>query len=324
MPDSAAAKQIILHVGLHKTGTTFLQERVFPALPDVRFVHPLHRPRPNDGPIERFVFELLFRNAVCLDFEAHRAAIGAWIEAQPESTILISSEALVGWPFENHCNLSHNAEWLARLFPSAKIWLVVRRQDKWVGSAYAQLIKAGLSTTIERYLNADPSAPGGFGRYNDSIYNGPNLDARDLDWDAFDRHYRSRWGEQAVLTLPFELFTADNEEFLRRFYAFAGIEQGVFPDASERVNERWSPLTTAVAKAVNKVPMPVKKAVRERLGSEWHPARVLEKNLGPLLPGGRVQHLSPELGEALMQLHAEGNAALGERIGVDLTSYGYC
>ena len=31
-------QRIILHVGLHKTGTTFLQDRVFPALEGVRFL----------------------------------------------------------------------------------------------------------------------------------------------------------------------------------------------------------------------------------------------------------------------------------------------
>ena len=34
------AKEVFIHVGLHKTGTSFLQGRVFPTLPGVRFVHP--------------------------------------------------------------------------------------------------------------------------------------------------------------------------------------------------------------------------------------------------------------------------------------------
>jgi hypothetical protein len=314
------SKRIVLHVGLHKTGTTFLQERVFPALPGVRFVHPLHVQRPDDGPIERFMFELFFRNAACIDVEAHRRAIDAWLAEVAEPTVLISSEAIVGWPIENHSNLAVNAEYLARMFPAAKIWLVVRRQDRWVESAYAQLLKAGFSTSIERYLNY---RGGRFDRYNVGLYHGPNVDARDLDWNAFDLHYRARFGDDAVCTLPFELFVADSEDFLRRFYAFAMIEGGPFPDTGERVNERWSPLAAGVAKLVNKVPMPVKRALRDRLGKGWHPSAVISRTLGPLLPGRRSSFLSPELGAKLLHLHHAGNRALGERIGVDLATYGY-
>ncbi|KIG14041.1 hypothetical protein DB30_07308 [Enhygromyxa salina] len=315
-------QQIIIHVGLHKTGTTFLQERVFPALPDVRFVHPLHYAQPSDGPIERFLLELMFRNAACIDVARHRERINAWLAQLHERTVLISSEAIVGWPIENHSNLSINAEYLARVFPTAKIWLVVRRQDRWVESAYAQLLKAGFSTSIERYLNY---RDGRFDRYNVGLYNGPNVDARDLNWDAFDRHYRERFGPDAVLTSPFELFTQDSAAFLRRFYAFAGIDadRSVFPDTRERVNERWSPLTAGVAKLVNKVPMPVKRAIRDRLGSEWHPSAVLARTLPASLLAGRTRALTPALGAALLELHRANNEALGRRIGLDLSAYGY-
>jgi hypothetical protein len=320
----SGAKQIILHVGLHKTGTTFLQERVFPALPGVRFVHPLHYAQPSDGPIERFILELMFRNAACIDVERHRKRIYGWLAQLHEHTVLISSEAIVGWPIENHSNLAVNAEYLARVFPTAKIWLVVRRQDRWVESAYAQLLKAGFSTTIERYLNYRAEGQGGrFDRYNVGLYNGPNVDARDLDWNAFDLHYRARWGRDAVLTLPFELFNEDSAGFLRRFYSFAGVSDGVFPDTSERINERWSPLAAGVAKLVNKVPMPVKRALRDRVGKQWHPSAVLGRTLPDAWLLGRSSALSPELGAALLELHRADNQALGQRIGIDLGAYGY-
>lgn len=313
-------KRIILHVGLHKTATTFLQERVFPALPEVRFVHPLHVQRPDDGPIERFIFEIFFRNGACIDIDAHREAIDAWLETVPEPTVLISSEAIVGWPIENHSNFRVNADLLAEMFPDAKIWLVVRRQDKWVEAAYAQVLRSGFSTTMARYLN---HREGRFGRYNVGLYNGPNVDARDLSWERFDRYYRRRFGEQAVLTLPFELFAKDGEDFLGRFYDFAGLD-GVFPDTSERVNVRWSPAGLGLAKLINRVPMPIKRAVRDRVGKDWHPSELMAKTVDRWLPSqGKRQYLSPALARDLMALHREGNRALGERIGVDLGEFGY-
>jgi len=234
--------------------------------------------------------------------------------------VLCSAEAMRGWPIENPSNLALNAERLARVFPADKVWLVVRRQDRWVESAYAQLHKAGFSTTVERFLN---HRDGCFARYNVGLYHGPNVDARDLDWNAFDLHYRARWGDDAVLTLPFELFTQDSTEFLRRFYRFAGIEAGVFPGTVERVNERWSPVALGVARVVNKVPMSVKRALRDRLGSGWHPASLVSRVLPSSVQHQRSPALSPELAQQLLALHREGNQALGGRSGIDLGAYGY-
>ncbi len=315
-----AGKRIILHVGLHKTATTFLQERVFPNLPGVAFVHPLHRPQPGDGPIERFMLELFFRNAASIDLARHAEEIGEWLAGVDAPTVLISSEAIVGWPIENHSNFAVNADMLHALFPNAQIWLVVRRQDKWVESAYAQLLKAGFSTSIERYLNWDGQS---FDRYNVGLYNGPNVDARDLDWGAFDRWYRRSFGKDAVLTLPFELFADDSAAFLRAFYEFAGIEGGVFPDTSERVNERWSPLASTVARMANKVPMPIKRAIRRRIGNEWHPAAIVSRTIDPLVKQRKRPFLSEEVARALMELHRDNNAVLGRQIGRDLSGWGY-
>jgi hypothetical protein len=317
-------KQIVLHVGLHKTGTTFLQERVFPALPGVRFVHPYHRPRPGDGPIERYLLELFFRNAAGIDVEAHRRRIHAWLAELEEPIVLVSSEAIVGWAVENHSNIALNADFLQRVFPDAKVLLVVRRQDQWAESAYSQLLKAGWTTTMARYLNWDGRE---FGRYNIGLYNGPNVDARDLDWAAFDGFYRRVFGEDRVSTLPFELFREDSRAFLERLYDFAGIEEGVFPDSSQRVNRSWSRLSIGVARVVNAIPMPIKLALRERVDQRWHPSAVLARTvdplLGPLLGGRKAKQMDPDMARALLEVHAAGNRALAERIGIDLGAYGY-
>lgn len=316
-------KRIVLHVGLHKTATSFLQERVFPQLPGVAFVHPLHYPQPSDGPIERFMLEVFFRNAACIDLERHRTAIHAWLAEVEQDTVLISSEAIVGWPIENHSNLANNSELLQSMFPNARVILVVRRQDKWVESAYAQLLKAGFSTSIERYVNWN-SGTGTFDPYNVGLYNGPNVDARDLDWAGFDRHYRGRFGESAVLTLPFELFADDAPAFLNELYAFLGVDAGPQPDTRERVNERWSDVTAGLARLVNKVPMPIKRAIRDRVGNQWHPAALFAKTIDPLLPRRKKSPFLPEpLARALLELHRPDNQALAERIGRDLGAWGY-
>lgn len=319
--------RVVIHVGLHKTATTFLQSRIFPHLAGTTFVHPNHRPQPEDGPVERFVREVFFRNAACVDVAAHRAEIERWMGALQSERLLVSTEALVGLPIENHATLAGNATLLAEVFPGARILLVIRRQDSWAVSAYAQLLRAGLSTSIERYLNWD-GASETFGPFYPSVYNGPNVDAHDLAWERFDAFYRRLFGTEAVLTLPFELFKDAPEEFVGEICAFIGCAEAPRFDPEERVNERWGRLGILVAKAVNRAPMSVKSAIRDRLGKGWHPSEVINRISGGLGLRRGAKATGQELGEPmrsrLMDLHREGNRRLAARLGRDLAKWGYC
>lgn len=313
-------KRVTIHVGLHKTATTFLQERLFPSLRDVRFIHPLHVSRDGDGPIETFVLECFFRNAACIDMEQHARDIGAWLAQVDEPHLLISSEALVGWPTENHGNLRVNADLLHEMFPAAKICLVTRRQDKWADSAISQAFRSGLTTTPERFLNY---RDGEFGRCNIGLYHGPNVDARDLNWEAFDRYYRRVFGEDAVLSLPFERFVHDAPDFLARWFEFFHIDPCELPETDEQINQRWSRRGVTVAKLVNQVPMPIQRVVRDKLGKRWHPSEVMARTVDRWFPSKKNTFLSSELAAKVLALHAESNRVLAERTGEDLAAFGY-
>ena len=310
---------VLIHVGLHKTATTFLQQSFFPGLRGSTFVHATHELPANANPIHRFVRELLFRNPVALDVEAHRRAIETFTDAQPGHTI-VSSEALFGWPFENHVNFLSNADLLAQVLPDAKIWLVLRRQDSWLESAYSQVLKQGLSTTPHAFSNY---RQGEFGDFNWNIYNGPNLDVRDLDWRPYVRHYQRRF-PAGVLVQPFEAFVADAPGFLGRFCEFAGVEPFV-PEAKERVNVAFSPLSAAPARLVNALPLSLKMQFKQWVPRELHPAAILNRVVDPLLARrGRSALMPAELKRAALALHSAANADLAQLIEQDLAAFGYC
>ena len=106
------AMSVVDHVGLHTTATTFPQQSFFTELEGATFVHATHELPRDPTPIHRFIMDLLFRNPATIDIDCHREAIAAFVDAQPGVTI-VSSEALFGWPFENHVNFRPNAELLA-------------------------------------------------------------------------------------------------------------------------------------------------------------------------------------------------------------------
>ena len=306
---------MVVHVGLHKTATTFLQQSFFPALQGATFVHATHVLPPQPTPIHRFVVELLFRNPATLDVDAHREAIGAFVEAQPGVTI-VSSEALFGWPFENHVNFRPNAELLAEVLPGAKIWLVLRRQDSWLESAYSQVLKQGLSTSPEAFTNY---RDGSFGDFNWNIYNGPNLDVRDLDWRPYVRHYQRRFSA-GVLVQPYEAFSDDPTAFLARFCDFAGVPTFV-PEKQGRVNVAYSPVSAMTARVINAIPLTLKRRLKALVPPSAHPAAVLNRTIDPLL---RRRAIMPAaLKGAALSLHRTANADLAAMLELDLARYGY-
>ncbi|MEM6292239.1 MAG: hypothetical protein AAGA54_13270 [Myxococcota bacterium] len=306
---------VVVHVGLHKTATTFLQQSFFPALQGATFVHATHVLPPQPNPIQRFVVELLFRNPATLDVDAHREAIGAFVEAQPGVTI-VSSEALFGWPFENHVNFRPNAELLAEVLPEAKIWLVLRRQDSWLESAYSQVLKQGLSTSPEAFTNY---RDGAFGDFNWNIYNGPNLDVRDLDWGPYVRHYQRRF-PAGVLVQPYEAFSADPAAFLGGFCDFAGVPTFV-PEKQDRVNAAYSPVSAMTARVVNAIPRDLKLKLKAVVPASAHPAAILNRTLDPLLRRRAIMPAS--IKDAALALHRHANAELAAALGIDLAQYGY-
>ena len=104
----AQMRKIFIHVGLPKTGTTFLQEKVFPKM-DVNFIYK----------------ENLVTAKLSLD-----------------KVNLISDEDLSHKIDIFGTNKYEIANRIHRLFPNAKIIVVFREKEKWLKSLYNQYLKS--------------------------------------------------------------------------------------------------------------------------------------------------------------------------------------
>jgi len=118
---------VIVHVGLHKTGTTFLQQMVFPKLMGVNFVNLTGTVR----------YDIL------------------GVDVKPGIN-LISREGLSGHPFEPDRALYFERDVIARnlkkVFPSARIIVGVRDKDAWVKSLYKQYFKMKPGGTFNGFM----------------------------------------------------------------------------------------------------------------------------------------------------------------------------
>ena len=115
---------VFIHIGLHKTGTTFLQKVVFPTLQDVHLVKPWARVRK-----------------VLL--------------VPTDHTLLISNEALGGIPWNGtwYKEFEENVEMIKNRFPEASILIGFRRHESLLLSLYKQYLQEGGATSIQKFIN---------------------------------------------------------------------------------------------------------------------------------------------------------------------------
>lgn len=111
--------KMIIHIGVHKTGTTFLQECVFPNIKNILYYY-----KPRD------VY-----------------SVPAWGNEYP---ILVSDEEFCKSMPDRRSKLSELIK-LKKHFPDAKIIVGIREYESWMRSTYAQTIKTGWTHTFEQY-----------------------------------------------------------------------------------------------------------------------------------------------------------------------------
>lgn len=132
--------RVIVHVGLHKTASTWLQQEVFPNLVDV--IYPGGRSRP---------WLLSIVTGGSLEPE---------LEMPTEGTVLWSSETLAG-PLWDPVDPEMAAARLVAVFPGASILLFTRDPDTWRSSVYSQYVHEGGHLPPDRFWRTVPVAPTG-------------------------------------------------------------------------------------------------------------------------------------------------------------------
>ena len=120
--------RIYFHVGLGKTGSTFLQDRFFPNLMDIDYL-----------PRNRF----------------HR--VQAFIADHPSSKIIVSRE------FDQQ--LESEARKFAESFPEARPIIVLRRPDSYIASQYRRAVKNGFRGDFKDFFDLDQDK-GHFKKYD--------------------------------------------------------------------------------------------------------------------------------------------------------------
>ncbi len=184
----------VIHIGYHKTGSSWFQKQLFPRVRNARFVARAEVRR-----------SLLVPSPFVFDPDVARAQLFAG----GEDRLLLSEEELSGNLHTGglHGGLSKEvAGRLHRCFPDARIAVFVRNQTTMIASSYKQYIKGGGSRNIRGFL--EPSkAP----------HKVPNFSLDYLAYDGLIAYYESLFGLENVRVFAYENFCREPVDFLKRF-----------------------------------------------------------------------------------------------------------
>lgn len=194
---------VIFHIGYHKTGTTWMQERLF--VPAFGYA-PLMT--------HRQVWDMIVApHALAFDPAPAAAAIARARAAAPEGLVpVISSEILSGMPFRGSRESAEFARRIRAIAPDARILITIRAQIPMIAATYMQYVRRGGTRSPRRFFTHQPS-PG----YN-------QFDAMTFRYDRLVAHYQGLFGPDRVRVMTQEMLVAEPGRFVSGLAAWAGIE----------------------------------------------------------------------------------------------------
>lgn len=143
-------KNVIIHAGAPKTGTSFLQTLVFPFLNNVYYAGPSTKKEDIFDELHRII---RYRDPLFFDLTSIKKKINTFLLKTKEKNIVFSHEDLAGKLITGFQFAPFYANLIKELFPGAKIFFVFRKQDDYVQSAFYQcVIKRNIDAGIHKFI----------------------------------------------------------------------------------------------------------------------------------------------------------------------------
>jgi len=305
----------LVHIGYHKTGSTFLQRRIFKHHPHIQLVN-------------RKELKKVFLRVGSLAFDAARA--GEWIAAQrPKAgngrkVLVISDEELSG-----NIHTGGNGGYLPKevadrlraVLPDAQIAIFIRNQYDIIESVYRQYVKKGGTLRIKKYL----FDRGGLN------HRFPLFSFDHFDYRPLIAYYISLFGRERVHVFLNEEMKKDIDAFLADFFARTAIPPAGQASEQERkwANVRMSFASIFLARLTNRFygSDPINRRVIVHIPGFYRFWRHLYRGIDRLSLVRKVDRkrsfLSAPLRDHITKRYGSSNRQLADLIDVDLSGHGY-
>jgi hypothetical protein len=303
----------IVHIGFHKTATSWFQTAVYPRVTS-------HRP------VHRELVRSIFMDSDAFHFEPSDAR--QRLELDGDLPPLICEEDLSGILHIGAASTYIAKEVARRIhatMPDAQIVIFIREQVDAAASWYLQYLKEGGTASPRRYLFPDEYLyPGRLMLFKTARFN-----FAQLDYSGLIQTYDELFGREQVHVFAYEELKEDGAAVLARMQQSVGftLTDGEIP--SDRVNPAYRRGLMPIARVMNHFTGRQVANKRTLLHLPfWFRTRreILERlNTVPLFgrrPGARTL-LNASERRWIADRFASSNAWLSERMGRDLAALGY-
>lgn len=226
--------RILLHIGYHKTATSWMQQRLFVQ------AHGYHQIARHPEVWKHIVAP----HGLLFDPEAMRAVIRAGLRDLSEGMVpVISSEILSGHPFFGGMGSDDYARRLKAIAPDARILISVRSQLRILTSVYMQYLLRGGTMSPQLFFAGDPEL-GFFG-----------FRAEHFEYHRLIGLYQELFGAENVHVITQESLRADMDGATRRLAGFAGNAgfDGVLPTHRSAYAPSYPEHAVPILRRINKL-----------------------------------------------------------------------
>lgn len=294
-------RTIFIHVGYHKTATTFLQKSIYPKLKNVNYI--------KKGRIKKELRHLRIKKLSDMEIENMRNYFMSFNNGQP---FLISYEGLSGSPFapkKTKKQLTILKD-LRRVFPASDfdvhVIVGIREQVQLLTSLYIQYIHHGGVRSGRDYIT--------YCEHNGSVSN--------FHFHEYLQKIEDVFGRDRLYVMIYEYFKQNPEEEMLKLLNYMG-EPDIPPYQNEELNKSLGKVQVAIARRLNhffKTPVHPRGrfAIYEPSRRSRIPSRVLLQNKISFALHYERYEFPKDLQASLRQRYAEGNRVLADRYHLDL------
>ncbi|MFB5664392.1 hypothetical protein [Alteribacillus sp. HJP-4] len=223
-------KKIYLHLGYHKTATTFLQQSIYPKLKNVNFVR--------YGLIKRDYRRIRLNTLTDMDIENIRNFLISFNNGQP---MLFSYEGLSGSPFSPKpakTQLEILTD-LRRIFPKENydvhVIIGLREQVELFTSLYVQHLHQGGILDGKGFIK--------YCEHNGSIHN--------FHFNNYLKNIEELFGEDRLFLMVYEYFRENRDQEMLRLLNYMG-EPEIPKYKNQEWNKSYGTMQVAVARKLNR------------------------------------------------------------------------
>lgn len=303
----------IVHIGYHKTATTWFQKAFYPAVRNARFIA---RGRVRAALLEVGAFHF------------DRAAALAELGTDGIERVALCEEGLSGYLHNGGLggHLSKAvAERINTVLPHARIVIFIRSQPSIVAASYEQYVRGGGTYSLRRYAFAQNYLKGARAEF----HRAPRFTFDHYEYGPLIAHYRALFGSENVHIYPFEAFRADRTTFLAGFARDLDLDVDIGALAMRSTNRAYGLRVIDAVRILNLLTSRtvIDKQYLAHLPYWYGLVRGIGEGLNalPLLgrSAGAEAVLGREVHDWVRQRYWQSNRALMAATGLPLDAYNY-